>query len=149
MTMCELFPRLKPTKGDSPRFRELYAMDRAADNGNGDIMPVFDGYTDAFFDDGDAKAGTNLLRIFFIVGLGSKDEGKTLPQSIQDQAMLIQDMLKEQMPSSAAYYEALAVFFDWDRDEEHRIEAMFFLAMDGNKLAKEFVSNFLASLEKE
>lgn len=64
--MKDLLPRLKPAKGDTTRFRKLYAMDCAMDNGKGDVMSVIDGYTDAFFD-GDAKAGTNLLRILFIV----------------------------------------------------------------------------------
>lgn len=147
MTMYELFPRLKPAKGDTARFRKLYAMDCAADNSNGDIIPAVEGYTDAFFD-GDAKAGANLLRILFMVGLGLRNDGKSLSQSLQDRAMFFQEMLSEQMPSSAAYYEALASFFD-PESGEYGDQAMFLLAMDGNELAKEFIGNYILSLEDE
>lgn len=142
MNIYDLLPRLKPAKGDTARFKKLYAMDCATDNGTGNIVPVVHGYTDAFFD-GDTKAGTNLLRILFIVGLNSRDKGETLPQSIQDKAWTFQQMLTEQMPSSAAYYEALASFLD-PESGEHGGDAMFLLAMDGNELAREFIENYIS-----
>lgn len=140
--MNDLFPRLKPAKGDTSRFRKLYAMDCAVDSGRGDIMSAVDGYTDAFFD-GDAKAGTNLLRILFIVGLNVRSDGELLSQSMQDKVWTFQRMLVEQMPSSAAYYEALASFFD-PESGEHGADAMFLLAMDGNELASEFIENYIS-----
>lgn len=146
--MNALLPRLKPDKGDTPRFRKLYAMDCAADDDNpGLIVPVVHGYTNAFFD-GDAKAGTNLLRILFIVGVHTRDRGETLPQSMQDKVWTFQEMLVEQMPSSAAYYEALASFFD-PESGEHGGDAMFLLAMDGNELAREFIANYISQPDTE